>query len=235
LKTLSARAVGLSNVALRPLGLELRRVKARGWRPDHPRILYYRQLVDLMADVPGDIVECGVGQGRSLFILGVLTEGARRPRHLWGFDSFEGLPSPGSDDEPGRFPTGKIRAGMWAYSGSEVRALMLRYRILPDRCLSPRDLRERFSFVRGFYPQSFPEYAGGAISLLHLDVDLYQSYRDCLEYFEPLVAHGGIVAFDEYGASTWPGATRAIEEYYGGPPPGIRQGERWSRWFVVKQ
>jgi hypothetical protein len=70
---------------------------------------------------------------------------------------------------------------------------------------------------------------------LHLDVNIYQSYKDCLEYFEPKVAIGGVVAFDEYEKSTWVGATRAIEEYYGGPPPGIRQGEHARRRFVVKQ
>ena len=25
-----------------------------------------------------------------------------------------------------------------------------------------------------------------------------------------------------------------IEEYYGGKPPGIRKGEHWNRWYLIK-
>jgi hypothetical protein len=57
-----------------------------------------------------------------------------------------------------------------------------------------------------------------------------------LEWFEPLVLPGGVVAFDEYRHSKWPGATRAIEEYYGGVPPGITPSRHLAgRWFLVKR
>jgi hypothetical protein len=43
-----------------------------------------------------------------------------------------------------------------------------------------------------------------------------------------------VIAFDEYRNPTWPGATQAIDEYFGDPPPGLRKAPDWNRWFLVK-
>lgn len=40
--------------------------------------------------------------------------------------------------------------------------------------------------------------------LLHIDVDLYQPTLDCLEYFEPRLAVGGIIVVDDYEAAELP-------------------------------
>ena len=100
--------------------------------------------------------------------------------------------------------------------------------------ISQAQLEERFILVKGYFPATFPQYSGDRIALLHLDVDLYQSYKDCLEWFEPKVAPGGVIAFDEYGRRGWVGATRAIDEYFGGPPPGIQKSDKLNRWFLIK-
>ena len=209
-----------------PSALDTPSRKAVGKR--FKRSVYFQHLIDLIEDVPGDIVECGVGAGRSLYLLASLTEGGTQPRRLWGFDSFQGLPPPGPHDQAERRP-GKIKAGKLAYSEEEVRARLIAYGA------SERKLAERVVFVPGYFPKSFPRYTGGPIALLHLDVDLYQSYRDCLDFFEPKVAPGGVVAFDEYRSGQWHGATRGIEEYFGGPPPGIQRSPGWNRWFLVKR
>jgi O-methyltransferase len=192
------------------------------------RYLHYRHALELLEDVPGDIVECGVGRGKSLFMLAVLTERHRHPRRLWGFDSFQGLPEPSVFDEPDRAPE-RIKAGMYAFSEDKVRSYLI------DRGISESTLAERFVFVEGYFPASFPKYTGDQIALLHLDVDLYQSFKDCLEWFEPRVAPGGVIAFDDYRTKDWPGATRAIEEYYGGRPPRIEKSPYSKRgWFLTK-
>ena len=192
------------------------------------RLRYFQELVELIEDVPGDIVECGVGQANSLFMLGVLTEGRTHARRLWGFDSFQGLPAPGPEDEADRMP-GTIKAGRLAFTEDQVRARLMRCGITKGV------LERRFVMVKGFFPATFPQYSGEGIALLHLDVDLYRSYKDCLEWFEPMVAPGGVIAFDEYRSPTWFGATRAIEEYFGGEPPGIQKDRKLNRWFMVKR
>jgi O-methyltransferase len=191
------------------------------------RLAHFQHLVELIDDVSGDIVECGVGSGKTLYMLAMLTRHGKHPRRLWGFDSFEGLPPPAPEDRADTAPR-KIRAGKYAHGEDEVRARLISYGI------SKRSLRERFVLVPDYFPAGFPRYSGEPIALLHLDVDLYQSHKDCLEWFEPLVAPGGVIAFDEYRNPSWPGATQAIDEYFGDPPPGIQKAPNWNRWFLVK-
>ena len=190
------------------------------------RSLHFQHLAELIEDVPGDIVECGVGAGKTLFLLGILTAGGTHPRRVWAFDSFQGLPPAGKEDEPDRAPK-RFAAGKLSTSEETVRTRLLSYGM-------PRKGLDRIVFVPGFFPHSFSRYTGGPIALFHLDVDLYQSYKDCLEYFEPMVVRGGVVAFDEYESRNWPGARRAIDEYFGGHPPGIRRSPHWNRSYLVK-
>jgi predicted O-methyltransferase YrrM len=101
------------------------------------------------------------------------------------------MPPPAPEDRPETAPR-KIRAGKYAHSREEIEARLLAYGI------SQRSLDERFILVQGFFPEGFERYSGKPIALLHLDVDLYRSHKDCLEWLEPLVAPGGVIAFDEY-------------------------------------
>jgi hypothetical protein len=52
--------------------------------------------------------------------------------------------------------------------------------------------------------------------LVHLDVDLYQPILECLQYFAPRVASGGVIVVDDYEAPTCPGVAAAVREYLAG-------------------
>ena len=52
------------------------------------------------------------------------------------------------------------------------------------------------------------------ISFLHLDCDLYGSYKTCLQYLHPKLSNKAIVLYDEYNHPKWPGATKAINESF---------------------
>ena len=62
----------------------------------------------LMAFNQPDIVECGVGNGQTLsYILFNLTYNVKHfNRRYIGFDSFEGFPEPGDEDNSRRILTG---------------------------------------------------------------------------------------------------------------------------------
>jgi hypothetical protein len=47
------------------------------------------------------------------------------------------------------------------------------------------------------------------VAFLHIDVDQYKSYGDCINYFKPKMAKGGIMWFDDYELL---GAQNAINE-----------------------
>lgn len=191
------------------------------------RLLYMYEIMQHIDKVEGDIVECGVGWGRSLYMVCLCSQIFERRSRIYGFDSFEGFPEPAAEDEPGRFP--RIRKGHYRTRKDAV----LRY--LQNSGINKDFIDNQVSLVSGFFEESMYQYDGRQIAFLHLDVDLYQSYKETLEYFYPKVAAGGIVAFDEYhDVDKYPGAKRAIDEYFAGKPEKIVRSGIVNRFYTVK-
>jgi O-methyltransferase len=178
--------------------------------------------------VPGDVVECGVGRGTSLTTIAGLLIAGGHDRRLWGFDSFEGFPDPSDHDTGFRRP----RRGQWAVSTpDEIRRLLVWNGIPAPWC------DQHLRLVKGFFsPALFARLAERPIALLHLDVDLYDSYRICLHELYARVSPGGVIAFDEYHdtAERWPGAVTAIDEFLAESGEQIEQ-DPLGKWFLVKQ
>lgn len=150
-------------------------------KPNIERFLYLKRTMDRVLDIEGDVVECGVGKGRTFQMLAILSEAQNKS--LWGFDSFEGFPEPTSEDRSSRNP----QKGEWkkislkdVYDGLSLLKLSSEY--LP-----------KIKVIKGFFDESLPRAINdiNKISLLHLDVDLYQSYKTCLKYLFSKVAMGG--------------------------------------------
>lgn len=160
-------------------------------------------------DVPGDIVECGVGSGASLGTFAWFLDRMGAARQIHAFDSYEGFPE-GTDKDAAGFSPAK-KPIYRQFTVEFVKANVTR------RCGGNPAPAERIRYVEGFFPGSFAGYAGGPVALLHVDVDLYQSYVDTLDFFVPRMAPGGIILFDEYDrgndATKWPGAKRAVDEF----------------------
>lgn len=189
------------------------------------RLVYFHDLLTRITDVEGDIVECGVGWGRSLFAFCTGVELSENERHIWGFDSFEGFPDPTEEDEPERFG---LEKGRYATTADGVQRYLL------NSGVSAAFLEQRVTLVKGFFEDTLTQYSGDGIALLHLDVDLYQSYRDCLETLFPLVRTGGIVAFDEYHETgKYRAAKLAIDEYLAGREQVVRS-PIGGRYFLRK-
>jgi hypothetical protein len=184
------------------------------------KLLYFQRIFDLLKDVEGDVIECGVASGRSLTILATLVKNSGINRHIWGFDSWEGLPKPTNEDlvslesiaKRGRFKNSspeRVHTTLWAYG------------------FSNSEIQDMVTLVKGWFSETIPKYRGSRIALLHLDVDLYDSYKDCLHYLWPRVSVNGIVAFDEYHLpNKWPGAKRAVDEFFSQLVPGSARLQR---------
>ena len=68
---------------------------------------------------------------------------------------------------------------------------------------------------KGVFPTTAAEIASNEkFSLVHIDVDIYQSVIDCLEFFYPRTVSGGFIISDDYGAKTCPGAFRGWNEFF---------------------
>jgi hypothetical protein len=108
-------------------------------------------------------------------------------------------------------------------------------KVLRDGRLPEQTLRERIHLVKGWFDQTLPGY-DGKIAFLHLDCDLYESYKLSLEMLYDKVQPGGVILFDEYGDERWPGATKAIDEFFRDKPETVQPHPRCSwKFHVVKQ
>ena len=188
------------------------------------RYLYFLDRVQFVREVDGDIVECGVSIGHGALLFHLFSEYVGKPRTYWGFDSFEGFPDPVEKDE-----TTPIRGkGFWASPQEAV------FRTLRDGRLPDEIIQHRVRLVKGLFAQTLCTYQG-RIALLHLDCDLYESYRIALDTLYDKVSPGGVIMFDEYNDQRWPGATKAIDEFFRDRPEKVQPHAKchW-KYFVVK-
>jgi hypothetical protein len=177
---------------------------------DIARIYGFIALLDSLREVPGDIVECGVGYGKSLTILvfGVSLLDLERTVH--GFDSFFGFPMASVQDLGPRVTSVTVPDGWTETSPQLIEAILETDRLREDSLLRKRPVT--LKLVPGFFPDTLPEHLPDEIAFLHVDCDLYESTRVVLEQCLPRMSSGGALVFDEYQEPKWPGATKAVDE-----------------------
>jgi hypothetical protein len=167
------------------------------------RLDLYRQIVDLR----GEIVECGVFKGVSLMqfikIRSIIENNFARK--IIGFDTFGDFPEAKNDDDKIVLKKFVLEAGKNSITKKDLTNALLKL-----------NLNENIELIEGNILRTAKNYVkknpGIKISLLHIDVDLYNSTKCALETFYPLVVKNGIIILDDYGA--FPGANKAIEEYF---------------------
>lgn len=200
---------------------------------------YLSKMYERIQSIDGDVVECGVGQGSTLSMFAYFAGSElRQPKRIvWGFDSFEGWPEPSVYDESPRNP----KQGEWRVSEEQVRER------LNDSKIGDEYPNLEVRLIKGFFRdtlQQFPKER--QISLLHIDADLYEGYRDALTNLFPAVAKGGIILFDEYKEfpklpeydfgkiEKWPGCTKAVNEYLEEKVQNIQFFQETGKYFLVK-
>jgi O-methyltransferase len=178
----------------------------------YPRLSKLFELISELnrRGISGDVVECGVYNGGSAGVLSAIAQ--NRKRNIWLFDSFEGLPEPTIEDGElaasyvGGRPRGELRAiGQCVGSESKTRELLFN-RLGVDS--------QRVHIIKGWFQNTLPDFKKkvGAIALLHLDGDWYESTKVCLENLYPKVIRGGYIVLDDYGC--WEGCRKAVDEYF---------------------
>ena len=214
---------------LRKFGVDVRRVSDEHVTPITAKwmgnFFYFVERYQYITNVPGDIVECGVGRGRTFLYLAFLVSEDLKPRTLWGFDSFKGFPEPTKEDKSFRNPQKGERNNTTVDSVTWL---------LKDAGIPKEVLEAKVKLVPGFFNESLKKFSGSQIAFLHLDGDLYESYRGPLEYLYPKVAKGGVVLFDEYGDPAFPGGDKAIRDYFKGKNVEILKDRLSGKHYFVK-
>jgi hypothetical protein len=179
------------------------------------RFLALYEIFKLVLPVKGSVLDCGVFRGFSLMSwakLSAMLEPENLTRRIYGFDSFAGFPSV-SDKDRSRV-THVTAGGLRADSYDELQALISEYD--RDRFLGHVD---KVHLVRGDLVDTVPAFVKDhphlVVSLLFIDLDLFEPTKLALEHFLPRMPRGAVVAFDELDNPQWPGETMAVIEQMG--------------------
>lgn len=169
------------------------------------KILARYELFKMIADVPGDIVECGVFKGSGLYAFAKFRQifMPNNLRQIVGFDFFEG-------DRTKVWKHKEDAECVEFHAGSPSRAEIMAH-------MKNMGCGTGVELIAGDVTKTTAEYVkdnlGLRISLLYLDVDNYEGTLACLENLYPCVCRGGVVAFDEYALRTY-GESDAVDDFF---------------------
>jgi hypothetical protein len=149
-------------------------------------------------DISGDIAEVGVWRGSVGIIFGEIFKN----KNIYLFDTFHGIPYSNELDNihrAGDFGE-KDRDPLYYSSFEEVKDMLSIY--------------NNIEIYKGIFPSETSKFIyDKKFSLVHLDVDVYQSYKESLEFFYPRMMKDGLILFDDYNIPSCEGATKAIDEF----------------------
>lgn len=162
------------------------------------------QAVTKTKKISGDIAEVGSYKGGSAKLIC----SAETQKHVYLFDTFEGLPEPTESDKDRQF-----------YKGDYAAPFEMVQNLMKDH--------PNAHLYKGIFPQSAEPIENKIFSFVHLDVDLYESTLESLRFFYPRMNRGGIILSHDYPGAQ--GVMRAFDEFFHDKPepiielPGCKQ------------
>lgn len=157
----------------------------------------YTLVHNLVRKKRGNLAEVGVCRGNSAHIICE----AKGDNPLYLFDTFEGLPEP-TDEDDGQFRKGE------SYSPEEVvrrrlnnyKNVYIKKGVFPDSIKGEKLEKTKFIFV-------------------NIDVDIYKSVKETLQFFYPRMKPGGIILSHDYVGLI--GGKKAFDEFFENKPEQI--------------
>lgn len=186
-------------------------------------------LLDESLKFDGDVIECGVFRGASTRLISRRVTELSPAKKLFACDSFEGFPQDqilGKDLNPFRF---RFR--------HKIRRKFMRAADVPARLLRFFDAyRVNGYVVKGFFSDTLPKLVRRKFCFIYIDCDIYQSHLDCLSILYDQLVPGGIVVFDDYAQPKWPGASRAVDDFFATRAEKPERSTRHNTlvWYVRK-
>jgi hypothetical protein len=163
------------------------------------KLLARYDVLKMVLDVPGDVVECGVFKGAGVMtwlkLLHIYAPGSQR--RVVGFDTFDAFART-SDTSDASTVAAFVRES--GHEGTDPAAIV-------QAAIAAGIDPSRLELVAGDIRTSASDYAaanpGFRIALLHMDLDLGAPTFAALQALWPRVVRGGVVLFDEYAVSRW--------------------------------
>jgi FkbM family methyltransferase len=187
---------------------------------DRRRLLHLKDWVLKFNNDDVSFVECGVAKGGCLAIMKYFSGNKNK---IYGFDSFEGMPSLTKEDEN----HGNNWVGYNCSDGIE--------NVYKTFELINNNLNNVF-IIKGFFEDTFPSNIKNIenIAILRLDNDWYKSTKYCLNMLYNKVIKGGVILIDDYG--TFKGCKKAVDEFRkeNNIKDPILKVEQNSEWYWIK-
>jgi hypothetical protein len=160
------------------------------------------------ATVRGEIVEFGIFKGNSFFrwikFRDLLEQTGSRK--IIGFDTFSDFPE-------ANFKEDKLRRDAFVEETNGGKSISFEE---INETLETQGLHKNVDIVKGDILDTLDDYLKKnphlKISLLHIDVDLYEPVKLILEKLYERVTKGGIIVFDDYG--TFAGTNKAVDDFF---------------------
>ena len=158
--------------------------------------------------VKGDVAEFGTMTGKTAVALSTAISecsrslassdsmhGCSRPRCLYLFDSFEGLPLASCDED---VLSPHVSSGVWGRGtckGLTAEGLL-------ELCAKYLDI-SRIRVVKGWFKDTVDSTLSSPLALIHVDGDLYESAIDALDplFTKGLVSNGALILFDDWNCN----------------------------------
>ena len=174
------------------------------------RLYVFWQAIRNVAELGGAAAEIGSFKGGSAyFIASVFREIMGKEQCVHVFDTFEGHPDRITEADSYH------EIGMFSDTSYE----------------DVKDYLSEFTAVRiykGEFTKSVQSLEDHKYSLVHIDVDIYQTTLDCLRYFTPRLVAGGVFVIDDYFSEKCPGVRQAVAEF-------METTDRFETWDMRTQ
>jgi predicted O-methyltransferase YrrM len=184
-------------------------------------------LLESVLHLDGDIIECGVFRGSSLWMMGRTVRDVKPARKIFALDSFAGFPADQITNKDASLfrPKFKLR-NKFKYANDtpeRIRKVFAAFEISGEPLI-------------GFFEQTLPQVKDEKFCFAHIDSDTHASHVECLHALYDQMIPGGVIAFDDYHETKWPGATKAIDEFFASRPETVEKRDDRSdpAWFVRK-
>lgn len=177
---------------------------------DPNRLRNLEQLLLSIQNIEGNAAEVGVywgGTGR------LICQNANSKVFL--IDTFSGLPAEHEKDN-------YCKKGMFNETSIE-------------RVLRTLESCENFTIMVQEFPKGDTSKLDNLkFKIVHIDVDIYESTKNCLEYFYPRMVPGGVIVIDDYNEKNCAGCKTAVDEFMHLKPDYLHTSSALIHAWIIK-
>jgi hypothetical protein len=200
-----------------------------------------------LSGVEGCLVECGVFEGKTILTAAFFRDEFSLDLEIVGVDSFNGFPAEYCEhDLPERFEEqfkeNKITLSNYTLAKERTDDFSNKDHLESEYFENINNIRENIklfkdlTLLEGSFKDVLQDF-DKPIKILHLDCDLFESYKVCLSKLYDNVVPGGTIIFDEYYSYKYPGP-RTFIDYFFADKQGYFEKymtDDFERWAFVKE